>query len=316
MTQSPEIPDGILLVAKPGGMTSHDVVAVIRKFVHPKKVGHTGTLDPMATGLLPLTIGEATKLTRFLSSPPKRYRATLSLGVATDTLDHQGEIVSRVPVPSLSADRVRASLEKFVGEIEQIPPMYSALHHQGRRMYDLARAGIQVERKARKVQIHQIELLNLSAERIEFDVSCGSGTYIRSLAADIAIDLGTQGHLSALQRTETGGWNIEQAQELTKLDKSVIAESILSLEQVLSRFAKIAISQESFQKLTMGQQLSSQELGQLLPTTEGSPPDLVWFCSARKKPIVLAEIQFPAPGLEPTMKILRQLRPEKQSTKK
>jgi tRNA pseudouridine55 synthase len=307
MTADGALPlDGVLLVAKPAGQTSFDVVRRVKKLLPRTKVGHTGTLDPMATGLLPLAVGEATKLTRWLSGGDKRYRARLQLGTATDTLDATGRPAEQAAVPELDAAAVEAALAPFRGTIGQVPPMYSAVHHRGQRLYALARQGLEVERRPRPVAIHRLELVALEPAALELDVLCSAGTYIRSLADDIARALGTVGHLSALERTEVCGWHLERALPLAQLDQATTRDHLLSLEQVLTRFDRIDVTAGIARRLANGQRLERADLGRL-GVAPADSPRTVWFMPPDAAPIVLAEL---APdGAEPAMRILRVLRP-------
>ncbi|HEX6946729.1 MAG TPA: tRNA pseudouridine(55) synthase TruB [Acidimicrobiia bacterium] len=211
---------GFLVVDKPGGMTSHDVVARVRRATGIKKVGHAGTLDPMATGVLVVGIGPVTRLIRFIQDQPKEYVATAQFGVATDTLDAEGGILDRVEM-SFTPAELEEVARRFTGEIMQVPPMVSALKHQGRRLYDLARQGETVEREARPVTIHELEVLSIgdcAYPLVEFRVVCSSGTYIRSLADDMARALGGHAHLTALRRTRVGSLGLDRAVTLDALD--------------------------------------------------------------------------------------------------
>ncbi len=205
--------DRFLLVDKDGGWTSHDVVAKVRRITGIRKVGHAGTLDPMATGLLVVAIGRTTRLLRFVQDLPKTYEATAVMGVATDTLDADGAVLSREPMP-VSEDDVVGVLPRFLGTVLQVPPMVSALKVDGRRLYELAREGKEVEREPRRIEIHSIELLDFSPcdyPEMVFRVECGKGTYVRSLADDIASALGGRAHLSALRRTHIGELSVDDA---------------------------------------------------------------------------------------------------------
>jgi tRNA pseudouridine55 synthase len=225
--------------------------------------------------------------------------------VATTTLDHEGTETARVPVPPLDAGQVRACLAGFVGRIQQVPPMYSALHHQGQRLYDLARQGIEVERKPREVEIHSLELRALEPTLLELDVSCGQGTYVRSLAADLAVRLGTLGHLEALCRTATSGWTLEQAHDWNTIGPESLDRQLLPLEQVLERFRRVDVPASLTKKLANGQCFSPEELGSLgLETATGQT---VWLRAQAGTPIVVAQIDRTDP--DPLMMtIVRQLR--------
>ena len=213
--------DGLLNIDKPGDRSSHDVVAHIRRLTRMPRVGHAGTLDPQATGVLIIGLGAGTKLTQFLHECPKTYRATLRLGVRTDTCDASGRVVEVRPVRQMSSADVEAMLVGFRGVIEQIPPMFSALKRQGQRLYTLARQGIDVERQPRRVQIFRLHMLEYTAASLSLEVECSSGTYIRVLADDIGIRLGCGAHLSALVRTTIGPFPLSQALPLTALEEAV-----------------------------------------------------------------------------------------------
>lgn len=207
------MPDGFLLVDKATGWTSHDVVAKCRGLLGERKIGHAGTLDPMATGLLVLGVGKATRLMRYVQDATKRYEATIAFGVATDTLDADGAILEREPM-AFEEDDLRRVVKQFIGSISQVPPMVSAIKIGGRRLYELAREGVEVERDARTVRIDAIEVLDFapgSYPEAEVSVVCGSGTYIRSLADDIAGALGGRAHLTALRRTAIGPHDVADA---------------------------------------------------------------------------------------------------------
>ena len=191
---------GILLLDKPAGLSSNQALQRVRHAFGARKAGHTGTLDPFATGMLPVCLGEATKTTAFMLDADKAYRAVARLGEATSTGDPEGEVVHRLPVPEIDEAGLAQVLKGFEGESEQVPPMYSALKHEGRRLYELAREGIEVERKARRVVIHECRLIDWSAPELTFEVRCAKGTYIRTLAEDIAKTLGSCAHLLSLRR--------------------------------------------------------------------------------------------------------------------
>ena len=191
---------GIVLLDKPAGLSSNRALQIVRRLYDARKAGHTGSLDPFATGMLPLCLGEASKTAAFMLESNKTYQATARLGVATDTGDTEGTVTREKTVPPLDEQEVLTTFGSFTGEIEQVPPMYSALKHQGQPLYKLAREGITVERKARKVRIYSLDLIRLEAQHLEFEVRCSKGTYIRTLAEDLGRALGTCAHLVALRR--------------------------------------------------------------------------------------------------------------------
>ena len=209
--------DGVLLLNKPVGITSNAALQKAKWLLNAKKAGHTGTLDPFADGLLPLCFGEATKFSAYLLDADKHYRAVQQLGTTTTTGDPEGEVLSTHDVTASCAD-IGAVLPHFRGEIEQIPPMHSALKHQGRPLYEYARAGIEIDRPPRKVTIRSLELLECAPPRVVLDVQCSAGTYIRTLAQDIGAVLGCGAYLTALTRTAVAGFKLEQAHTLAELE--------------------------------------------------------------------------------------------------
>lgn len=196
--------DGILLLDKPVGISSNAALQQAKRLFHARKAGHTGSLDPLASGLLPVCFGEATKLSAFLLDSAKRYRVGAQLGVRTDTGDAEGQVIEQATVPQLDSARVEAVFRQFLGVQQQRPPMYSALKHQGQRLYALARQGIEVERAPRPIEIHELRLLQLDGDQLEFEVCCSKGTYVRALVEDIAQALGSCAHVRALRRTTVG----------------------------------------------------------------------------------------------------------------
>lgn len=212
---------GFLVVDKPTGLTSNQVVGSVKRATGIKKVGHAGTLDPMATGVIVLALGKVTRLIRYIQEQPKEYMATAEFGVATDTLDAHGAILTREPMEFSPAD-VQDIVPRFVGEIMQVPPMVSALKKDGRRLYELARQGEVVDRDARPVRIHELEILSVGPgpyPEVEFRVVCGKGTYVRSLADDMAGVLGGSAHLTALRRLRVGSLDVEMALSLDDLEE-------------------------------------------------------------------------------------------------
>ena len=228
------IPFGFLNIYKPKGMTSHDVVAKVRKILHIKQVGHTGTLDPFATGVLPIAIGKATKLIEYLDDD-KEYIATVQFGKTTDTYDLEGEVTETFDKKVTEVEVVEA-LKSFEGEISQIPPIYSAIKVNGKKLYDYARAGQQVEIKSRQVKIFKIELIDFDYENqaAKIVVACSVGTYIRSIAYDLGIQLGCGGYLTALERTKAGKFDVQDAVELDKLpNMEIVIQNLIYPTEVL-----------------------------------------------------------------------------------
>ena len=201
----------MLVVDKPAGISSNDAVQQAKRLFGAQKVGHTGSLDPLATGVLPLCFGEATKFSQFLLDADKKYWTRIRLGVTTETGDADGDIIAEADASNVTAAQVAEELKNFVGEIEQIPSMYSALKHQGQPLYKLARQGIEVERAPRKVTIYSAELLNVTGSEIELFVHCSKGTYIRSLARDLGDALGVGGTLTGLCRVSSGDFHVDHA---------------------------------------------------------------------------------------------------------
>lgn len=201
--------NGIILLNKPLGISSNAALQKVRWLFRAQKGGHTGALDPLATGLLPLCFGEATKFSHYLLDANKTYETTIQLGATTTTADAEGEVIQQFAIPQLTLEKIQAVLEQFKGDILQIPPMYSALKKDGRPLYELARAGIEVERPARPVSIHQLTLNGFTADTISLTVACSKGTYIRTLAEDIAKILGTGGYVKTLHRTQTGHFHLD-----------------------------------------------------------------------------------------------------------
>lgn len=209
--------DGVLLLDKPQGMTSNAALQTARRLFNAVKGGHTGTLDPMATGLLPLTFGEATKFSQMLLDADKAYEASIRLGVETDSGDADGNAIAAAPV-TCDHDTIVSALARFIGEIEQVPPMYSALKRDGKPLYEYARAGIEIERAPRRVRIDALELLDAAGETLRVRVACSKGTYIRSLAIDLGRVLGCGAHLTALRRTRIGPFEVARAHSLAALE--------------------------------------------------------------------------------------------------
>lgn len=211
--------DGIINVLKPPGMTSFDVVGFLRGVLKTSKIGHTGTLDPAAVGVLPVCVGKATKIIEHMTDKDKVYRAEMTLGVETDTQDSLGNIIEKRPV-NVTEDEIVKVFDSFIGKQQQIPPMYSAVKINGKKLYELARKGITVERKPRDIEIYFIKIIDIfSDNRILFDVGCSKGTYIRTLCSDIGQRLGTGAHMSFLVRLSAGGFNIKDALTVEDIDE-------------------------------------------------------------------------------------------------
>jgi tRNA pseudouridine55 synthase len=220
-------PSGVLLVDKAPDMTSHDVVAIARRALDTKKIGHCGTLDPMATGLLMLVIGRATKIQDLLMSEDKEYEGTITLGVSTGTQDRQGEVLETRPVPDLSPTQIDAAFASFTGEFEQMPPMVSAIKKDGVPLYKLARKGQTIERESRPVRVTGYRVSRIALPEIDFTVNCSKGFYVRTYAHDIGERLGCGGHLSALRRTRSGRFTLERSVSVADL-KSAPRERLLA----------------------------------------------------------------------------------------
>lgn len=255
--------EGILAVNKPVDFTSHDVVAKVRRILGMKRIGHTGTLDPKVTGVLPLCIGRATRVVEYIQELPKEYEAKLIIGLATDTEDMSGTVTEESDHVSLEASQVEQVLHTFTGEIEQIPPMYSAVKIDGRRLYDLAREGAVVERKARKVTIHRIDLISMKLQQarpeIEIRVLCSKGTYIRTLCADIGRALGYPAVMADLVRTATGGITLDKCLTLDTIADLVreghLAEHIIPTDEAIPHLPAVEVSEEAAVHALQGKKL-------------------------------------------------------------
>ena len=258
--------NGIIIIKKEAGFTSHDVVAKLRGICSQRKIGHTGTLDPEATGVLPVCLGSATKLCDMLTDRDKEYEAELLLGVETDTQDTTGEVLARNPV-EVAEVQVRRACESFTGEYAQVPPMYSALKVNGKKLYELAREGKEVERKARTVSIQELEILEYNLPVVKLRVKCSKGTYIRTLCADIGAKLGCGGTMKSLQRTAVGNFRLEEALTLGEVqqrkDAGRLAEVIRPVDSVFESCPMLHIGREYGGLLENGNAISPDQ------TTEG-----------------------------------------------
>jgi tRNA pseudouridine55 synthase len=251
--------NGIVLLDKPLGMTSNSALQAVKRLYRAKKAGHTGSLDPLASGLLPLCFGGATKVSAFLLEADKRYRVTIKLGVKTATGDAEGDVIASRVVDGIDADRLQAVLRRFTGAIEQIPPMHSAIKHQGQPLYKLARKGIEVERQARPVMIHELCLLGAGGDELDIEVACSKGTYIRTLAEDIGEALGVGAHVTVLRRTATGPFVSEQMVTEVQLEAAAVEGSaaldrlLMPMEAALEQWPEVCLSDDLAFYLRQGQ---------------------------------------------------------------
>jgi tRNA pseudouridine55 synthase len=256
-------PHGLLILNKPGGLTSHDVVNRVRRATRIKQVGHAGTLDPMATGVLVVCVGQATRISEYLMGHDKTYRATMRLGIETDTYDADGEVVG-THVVQVNRVAIEPALTSFVGDIQQIPPMYSALKRDGQKLYDLARQGIEIEREARAVTVYSIDLLDYQAPDVTIEVHCSAGTYIRSIAHDLGALLGTGAHLTALTRTASGPFTAQQAIDLASFEANAQAGQwqllLRSIDEALSGWPLVVIDEADRARALNGAPLFSIRL--------------------------------------------------------
>lgn len=241
--------NGVINIYKNTGMTSFDVVAMVRRVAKMKKVGHTGTLDPAASGVLPVCLGKATKIIDYIMENKKVYRVNLKLGMVTDTYDLEGEVLREKDASHITKDEILNCINSFVGTIDQVPPMYSALKQNGVRLYELARQGIEVHREARKVTIYSIENIKIeSNDNIQMDVCCSKGTYIRSLCYDIGEKLNVGATMTALERIQNGPFTKEEAINIEDLTEELLEKHIISIEKALDSFERITVN-EKFGKL-------------------------------------------------------------------
>ncbi|MCT4687424.1 tRNA pseudouridine(55) synthase TruB [Vallitalea sp.] len=250
--------NGIINVYKEKGYTSFDVVAILRKKLKIKKIGHTGTLDPEAEGVLPVCVGKATKVADYITDTTKTYLATMTLGIETDTEDHTGNIISEKEV-TCSKEQIEEAVNSFIGDYSQIPPMYSALKVNGKRLYQLAREGKTIERKARNIYIYNIDILNIYGTNVEMEVKCSKGTYIRTLCADIGTKLGCGAHMSKLIRTQSSLFSIDSSIKLDEIDNYIMndraSDIVTSIDKVFLEFNKLVVSSEYDKFLYNGNKL-------------------------------------------------------------
>lgn len=259
---------GVLLIDKPQGMTSQQVVSKVKYLLKSpahdsKKAGHTGTLDPMATGLLPICLGEATKFSHYQLEAVKSYQAIIQLGEQTDTGDKEGKIVATADVPIITDENLASIYQQFLGKIEQTPPMYSALKKDGKKLYELAREGIEIERESREIEIFALQLTAISTTQLQLDVTCSKGTYVRVLGEDIAKALGTLGHLIALHRTKTGGFSVVNAitlEDFENLDFEQRLAKLLSVDACVADLPSLILDNNQAERILHGQRLNVKEI--------------------------------------------------------
>ena len=281
--------DGIIVINKGEGLTSHDVVARVRRLARQKRVGHAGTLDPAATGVLPVLLGQATRVAEYLSESGKAYRALIRFGVETNTYDREGEVTRTAPTEGLTLEDITAVLPAFLGEQEQLPPIYSAIKRDGRPLYALARAGEAVVVEPRRVRIDTLRIVAWTPPDLTLDVECGKGTYIRSLAHDLGQRLGPGAHLAALTRTRSGPFTLEQAITLEALEQDLQqalagqgveqaagawAAHLYAADEALLNWRALILSAASEARLRNGQPLRFDERPQpptIVPTSVGEP---------------------------------------------
>jgi tRNA pseudouridine55 synthase len=262
-----ELSDGVLIVDKEEGETSFSVVRKVKKLLKVSKVGHAGTLDPFATGLLLVLVGQGTKLSPYLMAGDKTYLGTLTLGTETDTLDRTGRVTAVKPVPKLDPELVRERARAFVGETEQTPPSFSALKVQGKRAYSLARKGLPVILEKRRVRIMELAVLSLDLPDVTFRVVCSSGTYVRTLAADLGKELGVGAHLKALRRTAIGPYGVEDALRSGDMGASAeaVKKRIIPLRHALPHFTEVEVDERTAFQVRKGYQPGWEELGKKAP---------------------------------------------------
>ncbi len=294
--------DGILVVDKPSGISSFGVVRQVKRWLKIKKVGHTGTLDPFASGVLPLAINEGTKTVPFLMEEQKEYKAVLKLGVETDTYDRTGRVTATIDLDSfrLDEENIKRVMRGFIGRMEQIPPMFSAVKHRGRPLYKLARRGIVVKRKPRVVEITDIGLTRICLPLVTFTVACSRGTYIRTLAHDIGRELKCGAHLYELHRTRSGPFGLEDAipfRDVKSLaEGGMIEGSILPLSRVLEGLPKLYVEGELQRRVRQGRQILVRDIRKSpFPRTDRGAPVRVISSDGALIAIARAEMQYAGP---------------------
>jgi tRNA pseudouridine55 synthase len=261
--------NGILNIFKPKGISSHQVVKEVRDILNIPKVGHTGTLDPSASGVLLLCLGQATKIAEFLVGMKKHYQGEMTLGITTDSQDAEGKIIKEKEVGTdIDEKRIRDIFQKYEGKISQIPPMFSAAHYKGKRLYHLARKGIEVKRSSKEVKIYQFNLINFDKRVnpiVKFEVVCSKGTYVRTLCNDIGNELGCGAHLSSLVRKKVGNFSIEDSMNLEEFreDKTLGKKYLVSIDSALEGLNKVTVKREASKTVLNGGVISSEQMEEL-----------------------------------------------------
>ena len=257
--------DGVIVIRKEKDFTSHDVVAKLRGILHMKKIGHTGTLDPDAEGVLPVALGKATRLVDMITDKEKTYEAVMRLGVVTDTQDMSGTVLSQASELHVTEEELRAAIESFAGDYMQVPPMYSALKVNGKKLYELAREGKTVERKPRPVHFYEIEILEINLPLVRFCVTCSKGTYIRTLCHDIGEKLGCGAAMETLLRTKVGRFTLDDAITLAQTEEAVkngeIESKVLGIEEILAEYPRVCCTKEGDRLLANGNPLVQALVG-------------------------------------------------------
>lgn len=251
--------DGVLNVYKPVGITSFDVIRHIKKISAKSKIGHTGTLDPLASGVLPVCIGKATKVVDLIMNDFKVYKAELKLGITTDTYDREGKTLSTCDIP-VNNNEVESCIKSFVGNTLQVPPMYSAIKIQGKKLYELARKGIEVPREPRTITIYDINIIDINLPFVSFEVKCSKGTYIRSLCYDIGSKLGCGGTMWNLERTQSGIFTKDTSVEISNLNTDNLEKYLISLEDIFKGFDKLVVNDKVESLLINGVRVSNKNL--------------------------------------------------------
>lgn len=253
--------NGVIIINKPKGYTSHDIVNIIRKELNIKKVGHTGTLDPNATGVLPILIGEATKISKYLIEHNKTYIAKLALGSKTTTGDSEGKILETKEIPKLTQEKIEEILKKFIGKQKQLPPIYSAIKINGKKAYEYARKGEMPELKERDIEILETKLIEYKENVITFEVSCSKGTYIRVLCENIAENLRTVGHMVNLQRTKVDNFNLRQAVTIEEIkdNSEIVQTKIISIEEIFKNKEEIILNDYKLNLFLNGVKLTAEK---------------------------------------------------------